>query len=124
MVRIPDARMRGAADGTVVLHVATKAAAGGSLAVVREGDWIALNCDAGTLDLGISEQELAERMEALANRAPAPIVPTGLGWNRPGARLGAATVRLVLPIMTTVKTSTAPNRPMARPLAKSYRLIN
>jgi L-arabonate dehydrase len=40
---------------------------------VREGDWIALNCDAGTLDLEISEQELAQRMEALADKQPEPV---------------------------------------------------
>jgi dihydroxyacid dehydratase/phosphogluconate dehydratase len=73
MVRISDARMSGTAYGTVVLHVAPEAAAGGPLAVVREGDWIALNCDAGTLDLEISEQELAQRMDALADKEPEPV---------------------------------------------------
>src|SRR5690606_12570958 len=37
MVRISDARMSGTAYGTVVLHVSPEAAAGGPLAVVREG---------------------------------------------------------------------------------------
>jgi dihydroxy-acid dehydratase/L-arabonate dehydrase len=43
MVRISDARMSGTAYGTVVLHVAPEARAGGPLAVVREGDWIELS---------------------------------------------------------------------------------
>jgi dihydroxyacid dehydratase/phosphogluconate dehydratase len=73
MVRISDARMSGTAYGTVVLHVAPEAAAGGPLAVVRDGDWIALNCDAGSLDLEISEQELTQRMEALADKTPEPV---------------------------------------------------
>jgi dihydroxyacid dehydratase/phosphogluconate dehydratase len=62
MVRISDARMSGTAYGTVVLHVAPEAAAGGPLAVVRDGDWIALDCDAGTLHLEVSERELADRL--------------------------------------------------------------
>jgi L-arabonate dehydrase len=62
MVRISDARMSGTAYGTVVLHVAPEAAAGGPLAAVRDGDWVELDCDAGTLHLDISDEELARRM--------------------------------------------------------------
>jgi L-arabonate dehydrase len=54
--------MSGTAYGTVVLHVAPEAAAGGPLAAVRDGDWIELDCDAGTLHLDISDEELASRM--------------------------------------------------------------
>ena len=43
MVRISDARMSGTAYGTVVLHVAPEAAAGGPLALVRDGDLIELD---------------------------------------------------------------------------------
>src|SRR5256885_1243372 len=67
MVRISDARMSGTAYGTVVLHVAPEAAAGGPLAAVRDGDWIELDCEAGRLHLDISEGELADR---LATQAP------------------------------------------------------
>ena len=42
MVRISDARMSGTAYGTVVLHVAPEAAAGGPLAIVQDGDWLSL----------------------------------------------------------------------------------
>lgn len=62
MVRISDARMSGTAYGTVVLHVAPEARAGGPLAVVRNGDWIELDCEAGRLHLDISEDELAQRL--------------------------------------------------------------
>lgn len=62
MVRISDARMSGTAYGTVVLHVAPEAAAGGPLAVVREGDWIELDCINGRLHLDIPEAELAARL--------------------------------------------------------------
>ncbi|URI07040.1 dihydroxy-acid dehydratase [Aquincola tertiaricarbonis] len=65
MVRISDARMSGTAYGTVVLHVAPEAAAGGPLAVVRDGDWIELDCDAGRLHLDISDAELADRLASL-----------------------------------------------------------
>jgi len=65
MVRISDARMSGTAYGTVVLHVAPEAAAGGPLAIVRDGDWIELDCEAGRLHLDISDTELAGRMSTL-----------------------------------------------------------
>lgn len=63
MVRISDARMSGTAYGTVVLHVAPEARAGGPLAVVRDGDWIELDCDDGRLHLDIPDEELAARLE-------------------------------------------------------------
>lgn len=61
MVRLSDARMSGTAEGTVVLHVAPEAAAGGPLALVREGDEILLDADAGRLDLLVDPAELASR---------------------------------------------------------------
>ena len=62
MVRISDARMSGTAYGTVVLHVAPEARAGGALAVVRDGDWIELDCAAGRLHLEIDDIELKARL--------------------------------------------------------------
>jgi len=62
MVRISDARMSGTAYGTVVLHVAPEARAGGPLAVVRDGDWIELDCEANRLHLDIPEDELQSRL--------------------------------------------------------------
>jgi dihydroxy-acid dehydratase len=64
MVRISDARMSGTAYGTVVLHVAPEAAAGGPLALVREGDMIELDVPNRRLHLDVSEQELEERRKA------------------------------------------------------------
>jgi dihydroxy-acid dehydratase len=61
MVRISDARMSGTAFGTVVLHVAPEASAGGPLALVRDGDIIRLDARARTLDLLVDEAELARR---------------------------------------------------------------
>jgi dihydroxy-acid dehydratase/L-arabonate dehydrase len=62
MVRISDARMSGTAYGTVVLHVAPEARAGGPLAVVQEGDWIELDADAGRLHLDVGDKEVADRL--------------------------------------------------------------
>ena len=64
MVRISDARMSGTAYGTVVLHTAPEAAAGGPLAVVRNGDTITLDVPNRKLHLHISDEELAERLAA------------------------------------------------------------
>jgi L-arabonate dehydrase len=63
MVRISDARMSGTAYGTVVLHVTPEAADGGPFAAVQDGDWIELDCEAGTLHLDISDEEIGRRME-------------------------------------------------------------
>ncbi|HCA5146061.1 TPA: dihydroxy-acid dehydratase [Acinetobacter baumannii] len=70
MVRISDARMSGTAYGTVVLHVAPEAMAGGPLAVVQNGDFIELDAYAGKLHLEVSDEELKQRLENLALPAP------------------------------------------------------
>ena len=61
MVRISDARMSGTAYGTVVLHCAPEAAAGGPLALVQNGDLIALDVEARTLSLLVDDAELKRR---------------------------------------------------------------
>jgi L-arabonate dehydrase len=61
MVRISDARMSGTAYGTVVLHAAPEAAAGGPLALVRNGDVIELDVAKRKLHLHVGEDELAKR---------------------------------------------------------------
>ncbi len=75
MVRISDARMSGTAYGTVVLHTAPEAAAGGPLAVVRNGDLIELNVPQRRLHLHISDEELARRMAEWT--APPPPLASG-----------------------------------------------
>jgi len=64
MVRISDARMSGTAYGTVVLHTAPEAAAGGPLALVQNGDIIELDVKARKLHLHVSDEELAKRRKA------------------------------------------------------------
>ncbi len=62
MIRISDARMSGTAYGTVILHTAPEAAAGGPLAVVRSGDMIEVDVPARRLHLDISDAELEARL--------------------------------------------------------------
>jgi L-arabonate dehydrase len=64
MVRISDARMSGTAYGTVVLHVAPEAAAGGPLALVKTGDVIELDVAARRLHLDVSDEEITKRRAA------------------------------------------------------------
>ena len=64
MVRVTDSRMSGTSFGTVVLHVAPEGAAGGPLALVRDGDVIALDVPAGTIELEISADEMERRRAA------------------------------------------------------------
>jgi len=64
MVRISDARMSGTAYGTVVLHTAPEAAAGGPLALVENGDMIELDVQARRLHLDVSDDELERRRAA------------------------------------------------------------
>ena len=75
MVRISDGRMSGTAYGTVVLHTSPEAAAGGTLALVRNGDVIELDVPARRLHLEVSEDELTRRR--IEWQPPAP--PTR-GW--------------------------------------------
>jgi dihydroxy-acid dehydratase len=72
MVRISDARMSGTSYGTVVLHVAPEAAAGGPLALVRTGDIIEMDVIGRTLNMLVDDQELARRRESWV----APEVPS------------------------------------------------
>lgn len=61
MVRISDARMSGTAFGTIVLHVAPEASIGGMLGLVQNGDRIKLSVKNKSIDLLVSEEELARR---------------------------------------------------------------
>ena len=70
MVRISDARMSGTAYGTVVLHTAPEAAAGGPLGLVENGDMIELDVQARRLHLDVSDEELARRRATWQPSAP------------------------------------------------------
>jgi dihydroxyacid dehydratase/phosphogluconate dehydratase len=80
MVRICDGRMSGTAYGTVVLHVAPEAAAGGPLDRVRTGDRIVLDVAARRIDVDVPQHELDARepSAAMRERLAAP----RRGWER------------------------------------------
>ena len=65
MVRVTDARMSGTSFGTVYLHVAPEGAVGGTIALVRDGDMISVDADAGTIALEVDEAELSRRRNEL-----------------------------------------------------------
>ena len=80
MVRVSDARMSGTAYGTVVLHTVPEGAAGGPLALVRDGDPVVLDVPGRRLDLDVPAAELARREPAPAMTAALPA--RSRGWER------------------------------------------
>ena len=80
MVRVCDGRMSGTAYGTVVLHVAPEAAAGGPLDRVRDGDWITLDVPNRRLTVDVPEDELAAREPSAALLAA--LARPARGWQK------------------------------------------
>ena len=74
MVRLSDARMSGTAFGTVVLHIAPEASAGGPLAIVQNGDEILFDGANRRLELLIDESEMARRLAQWEEQSK-PILP-------------------------------------------------
>ncbi|GAA1952930.1 IlvD/Edd family dehydratase [Microbacterium deminutum] len=69
MVRISDARMSGTAYGTVILHVAPEAAAGGPLAFIRTGDIVTVDVANRILSFDVTDEELHSRSQTPASEA-------------------------------------------------------
>ena len=80
LVRISDARMSGTAYGTVVLHVAPESAAGGPLALLRDGDVIVLDVPGRRLDVDVPAQEWASRSPSTS--AASGYASPSRGWER------------------------------------------
>lgn len=80
MVRICDGRMSGTAYGTVVLHVAPEAAAGGPLALVRTGDMIVLDVPGRRIDVEVDPAQWAARQPSEAMLAAC--ANPQRGWQR------------------------------------------
>ena len=76
VVLVTDGRFSGATRGLMVGHVAPEAARGGPLAVVRDGDVIAVDVHAGTLVVELDDRELAERLAGW--QAPPPRYDVGV----------------------------------------------
>lgn len=73
---VTDGRFSGATRGLCIGHVSPEAAAGGPLALARNGDKIRIDTDAGTMDLLVPSEEMAARKAAW--RAPPPARHGGL----------------------------------------------
>ena len=78
MVRLSDARMSGTHYGSCILHISPESAVGGPLALVRDGDRIALDVEARTLELLVDDAELAHRRAEWT----APPRPAARGYTR------------------------------------------
>lgn len=80
---ITDGRFSGATRGAAIGHVSPEAAARGPIAVIREGELIDIDINAGKINLQIDEEEMQRRLEAWV--APEPKVKGG--WLERYARL-------------------------------------
>jgi dihydroxy-acid dehydratase len=90
---VTDGRFSGATRGLMVGHVAPEAARGGPLAIVRDGDTITIDVDANTLDVDLSDEEIAQR---LAVWQPPPLSYAGGVFARYRALVGSASEGAVL----------------------------
>jgi dihydroxy-acid dehydratase len=93
VVLVTDGRFSGATRGLMVGHVCPEAARGGPLAVVQDGDVIAIDVDAGTIVVELDDRELAER---LANWHPPPTRYDGGVFARYRALVSSASTGAVL----------------------------
>ena len=73
MVRISDARMSGTAYGTVILHVAPEAAAGGPLALIETGDIVEIDLEARRIHMDVPDDVLAARKARWTAPTPAAV---------------------------------------------------
>jgi dihydroxy-acid dehydratase len=78
MLRMSDARMSGTSYGACVLHVSPESFIGGPLALLRTGDIVSLDVDARSINMEVSEAELARRRTEWT--PPAPRFERGYGW--------------------------------------------
>ncbi len=90
---ITDGRFSGATHGFMIAHVAPEAARGGPLALVREGDTIAIDLDARTMNMEVPDSELETRRAQW--QPPAPHYTTGV-LARYAALVGSASEGAVL----------------------------
>jgi dihydroxy-acid dehydratase len=78
MIRISDARMSGTSYGACILHVAPEAYVGGPLSLVKTGDKISVDVPSRTIQLEVSDAELARRRAAVPKQQPR--YERGYGW--------------------------------------------
>jgi dihydroxy-acid dehydratase len=80
---ITDGRFSGATRGLMIGHVAPEAVKGGPIAAVREGDTITIDVTGRSIDVELSDEEIAARVAAY--EAPAPAFTTGVMAKYAGA---------------------------------------
>jgi len=68
---LTDGRFSGGTQGSAIGHISPEAAEGGPIALVKEGDIIAINIPAKTLNLQVSDSELEKRRKSLKPFKPA-----------------------------------------------------
>jgi dihydroxy-acid dehydratase len=90
---VTDGRFSGATRGLMVGHVAPEAARGGPLAAVRDGDLITVDVETRSLDVGLTDQQIAERLADAT--PPAPLYDFGV-FARYRALVGCASEGAVL----------------------------
>jgi dihydroxy-acid dehydratase len=90
---VTDGRFSGATRGLMIGHVSPEAARGGPIAVVRDGDVVAIDVDAGTLELEVPAEELSARLAAWT--PPDPVYDSGV-FARYAALVGSAAAGAVL----------------------------
>jgi dihydroxy-acid dehydratase len=73
---ITDGRFSGATRGLMAGHVAPEAARGGPIAAIRDGDEITLDVESRRLDVGLSDEEIAERVATY--KTPQPLFKSGV----------------------------------------------
>ncbi|MBC6416997.1 MAG: dihydroxy-acid dehydratase, partial [Rhodospirillales bacterium] len=66
---ITDGRFSGATRGFCIGHVGPEASVGGPIGLLKDGDMISIDAEAGTIDVVLSEEELAERRKSWSPRA-------------------------------------------------------
>ena len=67
---ITDGRFSGATRGAAIGHVSPEAAEGGNIGLVKDGDIISINIPAGTIEMLVSDEELAERRKTFVPKEP------------------------------------------------------
>ena len=105
---VTDGRFSGATHGFMLAHVCPEAAAGGPLALVEEGDTIAVDVEAGTVDLEVDATTVASRRATWT--PPPPRYPYGV-LAKYAATVGPASAgALTSPVPATGGVTTLPER--------------
>ncbi len=72
---VTDGRFSGTNNGCFVGHISPEASEGGPIAIVKDGDKISIDVEAGTIHLHVTDEEIKKRLKAW--KKPAPKVTKG-----------------------------------------------